>query len=351
MRRLILILAATIGLSLAAAPAHAWWGCHWRHGGWGYRHCGWGGWGGYCGYPSWGGYGYCGFAPAYYYPAYSYPLINYSCYGYGCGYGGLNYGTPISVGYYANRGGYYNANSNFAVTALPQPRTPILTNVDAQTLQAFLNLSGEVRPALALSERALPKLGPRISNIETRQRAMRLIAEGDALFAAQNFNSALQKYKLAASVAPDVDEAYWRQGHAFVATKNFDLAATAFKRAIANTDNLGRGGFRLDDLYGGASITKASHLESLAELALLRSGDPDAYFLIGLFLNYDGQVARASKFFTRASELAGIGGGHIAVFLDRGEAAPAFSAGPAPAAPPTPPAPEPRLFISSGAEI
>ncbi|HZN36608.1 MAG TPA: hypothetical protein VFB80_22415 [Pirellulaceae bacterium] len=349
MRRLILILAAFIGLSLVAAPAQAWWGCHWRHCGWGYRGCGWGGYCGYRGY-GWGGYGnYCGFGPAYYYPAYNYPLINYGGYGYGCGYGygGLNYGTPISIGYYANRGGYYNANSNFALAALPQPRTPILTNVDAQTLQAFLNLSSEVRPALALSERALPKLGPRVSNLETRQRAMRLISEGDTLFAAQNFNSALQKYKLAANVAPDVDEAYWRQGHAFVATKNFELAATAFKRAIANTDNLGRGGFRLDDLYGGASITKASHLESLAETALARNGDADAYFLIGLFLNYDGQAERASKFFARASELAGISGGHIAVFLDH-EPAPVVRAAPAPA---TPPAPQPQLFINSGAEI
>ena len=215
----------------------------------------------------------------------------------------------------------------------------------------FLNLSGEVTPALALSERALPRMGPRISNLETRQRAMRFLAEGDTLFAAQNFNSALQKYKLAANIAPDLNEAWWRQGHAFVATRNFNLAATAFKRAIATTDNLGRGGFRLDDLYDGASITKASHLESLAELALSRSSDSDAYFLIGLFLNYDGQAERASKFFARASELAGISGGHIAVFLDRGEAAPVFAAAPAPAAPVTPPAPLPALFINVGAEI
>src|SRR5262245_6780294 len=174
MRRLILILAVVMGLSLSATPAQAFWHC-WRGCGWGYRGCGWGG---YCGYPGWGfgGYRYGGFAPAYYYPAYNYPLINYGCYGYGCG---LNYGTSLRSGYYANRVGYYNANSNFAIATLPQPRAPILTGVDARTLQEFLNLSSEVTPALALSERPLPKLGPRISNLETRQRAMRFIAEGD----------------------------------------------------------------------------------------------------------------------------------------------------------------------------
>ena len=40
-------------------------------------------------------------------------------------------------------------------------------------------------------------------------------------------------YKLAASTAPDLAEAFWRQGHALVATHNYELAATAFKRAIA----------------------------------------------------------------------------------------------------------------------
>ena len=329
MRRLMLSLLIVLGLLLAATPAEARWGC-----GWGYRGCGWGGYrGGWGGYYGWGGYRGCGFGwggyggwgnyygfggPCYYYPAYNYPIYSFGGYG---GYGGgLNYGTPISVGYYSYRpaGGYYNANANFAANSLPAINWPIGSGVNAQLLERFLELRGEVRPVdLALSDRVLPKLSGRVSNVETRQRASRLLAEGDELFRAQNFNSALQRYKLASTLAPDLAEAYWRQGHAFVATRNFDLATTAFKRAIAHTDNLGRGGFRLDDLYGGASIAKSAHLENLAELALAKNGDSDAYFLIGLFLNYDGQADRAEKFFARASDLAGISGGHIAVFLDR----------------------------------
>jgi tetratricopeptide (TPR) repeat protein len=238
---------------------------------------------------------------------------------------------------------------SFASTVLPQPRFPVTAGVNAQELERFLALRGEVTPALGVfSDRTLPKMSDRVSNAQTRQRAMRLLAEGDSLFQAQNFNSALQRYKLAASLAPDVEEAFWRQGHAYVATKNFDRATTAFKRAIALSENLGRGGFRLDDLYSGASMTKATHLENLAELALANSGDSDAYFLIGLFLNYDGQAERAARFFDRASDLAGISGGHIEVFLNR--AAPAFAVRPdAPPVPPPPPAP--AVFISAGTEI
>ena len=38
------------------------------------------------------------------------------------------------------------------------------------------------------------------------------------------------------------------------------------------------------------------------------------YFLLGVFLTYDGQHERAEKFFERAADLAGISGGHIAAF-------------------------------------
>ena len=82
------------------------------------------------------------------------------------------------------------------------------------------------------------------------------------------------------------------------------------------TDDLGRGGFRLSDIYGGATMTKSHHLESLAEWAVTKRNSADSYFLLGLFLEYDGQEARAEKFFQKASDLAGISGGHIGVFLD-----------------------------------
>src|SRR6185503_16151766 len=104
----------------------------------------------------------------------------------------------VSVGYYATAPSTsYNGNANF-LASLPQPRVPIATNVSAMALQQFLDLRGEVQPALALSDIALPKMSGRVSSVDAKQRAMRYLSEGDTLFAAQNFNSALQKYKLAA---------------------------------------------------------------------------------------------------------------------------------------------------------
>jgi hypothetical protein len=366
MRRMIAAAILVTATLLAATPADAFWHHHWGRCGWGgYRGYGWGGygWGGYGGYGGFGyrgyglgypGYGYGGFGySGYGYPGYSvgyYPSY-YSSYspGYVCSnYGGTGIGTTVGLGY-PGYGLYASASpsTNIIVAARPaasplvvkapavaaaKPAMPLAlasANVapGALALQKFLGLK-DIRP-LDLNQApaavaARPISPPaktfgdvlaRFSNVESRRKADRLIAEGDELFRAQNFHSALQKYKLAASTAPDLAEALWRQGHALIATHNYDLATTAFKRAIAHTDDLGRNGFQLNDLYGGAAMTKGQHLESLAEWAVNRRNSSDPYFLLGLFLNYDGQPARAEKFFQKASDLAGISGGHIAVFL------------------------------------
>jgi tetratricopeptide (TPR) repeat protein len=349
MRRVILAIVFFSALLCATSPASAFWGHH--------RHCGWrGGWcGGYgCGGCGWGGYGWGG-----YYPGYAYRGFGYGGFYRGFGYPYYGYGTGYFRGYYAPYRAYYGypyygygfygatnrpstnlivasvapasrsiplAQNNLLAARGAQPQVP----PTALALQKFLGLKnvqpaplGDDRAALVAKPVAMPKsldgILTRVSNVESRRKADRLIAEGDELFRAQNFHSALQKYKLAVSAAPDVSEALWRQGHALVATHNYELAAKAFKRAIAHTEDLGREGFQLNDLYAGANMTKTQHLEFLAEWALDRENSADAYFLLGVFLNYDGQTGRAGKFFQRASDLAGISGGHIGVFLDHAE--------------------------------
>jgi tetratricopeptide (TPR) repeat protein len=218
----------------------------------------------------------------------------------------------------------FAAKPTAAPAAAPVPAPAAVTPIGA-AVQKFLGL-GQLRPVAPVISRPAVGARPvapivdsivsRFSNTDSRRRAEKLVTEADELFKAQNFHSALQKYKLAASTAPDMPEAFWRQGHALVATHNYELAATAFKRAIALTEDLGRAGFRLSDIYGSANMTKQQHLESLAEWATSKRNSSDPYFLIGLFLEYDGQPARAEKFFQKANDLAGISGGHIAVFLD-----------------------------------
>jgi tetratricopeptide (TPR) repeat protein len=367
MRRLIAVLILLASTFMSATPAEAFWGrhCGWGRCGWGgcgygYRGYGWGGYyGGYrsyyrgwgYGYPGWGygGWGYSGYGNPYYAMG-SYPTYNtysmYSPYYAGANYGTSNVGVPASVNNplygTVNRApttSFVSSPSSFtapvfatkptappAAAATPRPAVvPAAITPVGAAVQKFLGI-GELRPVAPLGARAATSARPvapivdsivaRFSNTDSRRKAEKLIAEADEFFKAQNFHSALQKYKLAASTAPDVPEAFWREGHALVATHNYELAATAFKRAIALTEDLSRGGFRLSDIYGGAKMTKQQHLESLAEWAATKRNSSDPYFLIGLFLEYDGQLARAEKFFQKANELAGISGGHIAVFLD-----------------------------------
>jgi hypothetical protein len=370
MRRWILALLVVLSALAIAAPAEAGWGHRhgWghHHGGWGHRHWGWrGGWGyGYrsYGWGGWGGWygpgisiGYC--QPRYTYYNYCAPSLCWP--NWGCGY---NSGCGTSVGYYAYQPGgvYYNPSANFAVYNLPATYQPAELAYGPLAAKQFIGLDrnfalGPLReppvrlPLLGrvvLDRGELKAARPvvRVSSIEARRKAEKYLAEGDALFLAQRFHSALQKYKAASNAAPDVAESYWRQGHAMIATSNFSLAAGAFKRAIALSDDTTRGGFKLDDLYGSAAMAKTVHLEQLAAHALAHGESPDSYFLIGVTLAYDRQHERAGAFFDRAAELAGISGGHIAAFRDGMDGPIAVDAG-FPVIPAAAPVPESPLRL------
>jgi tetratricopeptide (TPR) repeat protein len=252
----------------------------------------------------------------------------------------VNVSTPLTPGYpvyVSTTSAARGPTVTLIATTPPRAESPTVATQPARQVAAARPVASAVQQFLGMNElrpvnlaAAGPASGPsiapstnhfvaRVANVESRRKAERMIAEADELFQAQNFHSALQRYKLAGTTAPDLAEAFWRQGHAFIATHNYELAARAFKRAIALSDDLGRGGFRLSDIYGGATTTKSLHLEELAEWAVAKRNTSDAYFLLGLFLEYDGQQARAEKFFQKAADLAGISGGHVAMFLDRAE--------------------------------
>ena len=348
---------SAILLCLALAnPANAWWG-HGRHCSYGYGY-GLGGYYsgigltvGYGGLPYYGGYG--GYGPGCYGPG-----------GYGSGYYGSLYGAPLGLGYYGYPayGINYNPAAGYLSYRLPPFHEPAELQFGPQAVKQFLGLPrdfalGALRqPVLRAAEDAAdPKAkaaerGVHISNAEARAKAARYQDQGDQLFRAQNYHAALQRYKLAASAAPDLAEPYWRQGHALIATNNFELAAAAFKRAIALSENLERGGFQLDQIYNGAQMSKARHLESLSGWALAHEAAADPYFLLGVFLAYDGDRDRAEKFFQRAADLAGISGGHIAAFLAPAQVPPAPGL-PVPAAAPLGPIAPRALPIIAGTEI
>ncbi len=329
MRRILLAAAMLAALLAVATPADARHGhCGWGWGGgWGGGYCGYGGWGGYrnCG---WGGYGWSGIGC--YRPFYNYSFYAPSyCYRPSYIYGGYNfprYYNPTPIGYYDYYGSTYNPNSNFNSLALL--RGPVASETTpAQVLNLLRLTDADLVADLRERTRTLPRIGPlqettitaarplvNQSNIAHRRKADQQIATGDMLFREQKFQAALQRYKDAARLAPDMAECYWRQGHALIATANFELAGGAFKRALALDPTITRDGFSLAKLYGPATITKTSHVEDLAAWALEHSGSSEPYFLMGVTLHYDGQSDRASKFFARATDIAGAAGGYLAAF-------------------------------------
>ena len=249
---------------------------------------------------------------------------------FGVGYGpGIGYGyyggywprRAFYGGYYDPYGIYYSPYTGYSSYYLPPVFAPAELLYGPRAVQQFWGIQPQplvIRPGdLKAAE---PRV--RVANAEYRRRADQFLAQGDRLFAEQKFSQALDRYKQAAAMAPDLAEAQWRKGHAYVAVSRYELAAASFKRAISLDPDVSRKGFDLKGLYGPAAIARTSHLESLAGETLVRSGSADHYFLLGVFLRYSGEGGRAEKFFAKAAELTGEDAAHLAGFLPPVDAVP-----------------------------
>ena len=135
------------------------------------------------------------------------------------------------------------------------------------------------------------------------------------MFAQQRFASALDRYKSAVASAPDMAAAYFREGHAFVATHQFDLAAKAFKLGVLLSKDIPADTIALDELYGDNLLTKQSRMEAVAQSALLDQQNADLLFLVGILLHQDGQVERAKTFFDHAAQREGSDAEYLRPFL------------------------------------
>ena len=65
----------------------------------------------------------------------------------------------------------------------------------------------------------------RVSNAEARDRAMRFIAFGDVQFESRNLAAAYERYQKAIEAAPDLAEAFFRQGHTLTEMRRYEQAA------------------------------------------------------------------------------------------------------------------------------
>ncbi len=148
---------------------------------------------------------------------------------------------------------------------------------------------------------AKPKL--RTTNPQSKAKAGKFIAYGDANFGKQKYLSAVERYKTAAQIAPDMAEAYFRQGYALIAMSQYAEAFKAFRRGLGIRGEWHDSAFRLDQLYAGAGAAKTAHLENLAKAVEANPMDSDLLVALGMQLFFDGQRARSELFFARAAQL------------------------------------------------
>ncbi len=334
MKRFLLALALIIagGLFTSASAHHGYWGGGWGgyHGGWrgnaigwrghGYRGIGWGGFNTFAFrgfYPRvavysnfyapafYSGYGFQSFhTPAFYAPAYrAYfaPAFYQGC-------DTTAYSNVIAS--YVPPAEYYygpQAVQRFLGTNVVNNNA---NNQAAEAVALAANLIRAIKPQLPTSQAyaAAPVAQQNVISIPSeslplaRSRARKMVELGDRYFAEQKYYDAVQKYQEATSTAPDLSEAQFRLAHAQTALGRFPEAAAAFRQAMATNPNIARDGFKLDQLYGAAQIAKNSHLEAAAGAALQAPNDTGYLLVVGMFLQYDGQSARAEKFLRKAWE-------------------------------------------------
>jgi len=169
---------------------------------------------------------------------------------------------------------------------------------------------------------AAPVQTPPASNAQAQQRAVSLVTQGDKLFAAQRFHEAGQRYKSAIAAAPELGAPYFRRAFALIATNRYDLAAPAAHQGAMVDPAFVKGQFRVDTLYNGSRLAKDSHLDALARTALGDSQNADNWFLVGMFLHFDGQSKRAQTFLQKAVELERRDTRYLAPFLSAPEPQP-----------------------------
>lgn len=322
MRRLMLGVICALLLLASSQPASAGWG---HLGGW---HHGWHhGWRSYASH--WHRpyhhhhYAHRHFYRSYVPRIYAYPSFSFS-YGYTARpyYYPSRYYTPYYASPYCASATptYYSpsySTSSLALarrttTTAPAARRAFDTSSLARVAERVISEVAASRTALK-SPAASRTLG-RAPETTPRARAMSLVEIGDEYFRSEQYQYALAYYEAATKTDANSAEADYRQALAGIATGRYDKAVKALKRGVDNDPSFLASTFRLNQIYKNEQ-RQTQHVEALAGVALEKSTNPDAYFLIGAFLHFEGSRDRAEKFLQRASDLSAGSGSHARVFL------------------------------------
>ena len=157
----------------------------------------------------------------------------------------------------------------------------------------------------APTPKAIEKPTVRATGAASKASAGKFLGYGDVNFKKQKYHSAVERYKTAARIAPDLAETYFRQGFALVAMGNYPSAAKAFRRGLGVRSDWTDAPFRLAELYGDNQLAKTAHRESLAKAVEANPFDAELLMLLGLHIFFDGQAERSEVFFARVAQLGG----------------------------------------------
>lgn len=246
----------------------------------------------------------------------------YRPWGYGgYGYPGYGYGSPYGI--------YYHPRSNNVTYLLPPIYAPAELAYGPGAMKQFMGVDrnfalgplanpdpinlgpapAALPPALpapaapAVAER--PAAVPRVSNFETRLLATKFVAYGDTRFKKGEWSGALERYRTATTLAPDLAEARLKQAIVLMVLDRPEDAISSLKSALALHPTAAERQSAFEELYGDRGIAREAHLEGLARTAFAAADDPRPYLLLGYWFLAEGNLARAKKFLTHAVSLGG----------------------------------------------
>jgi hypothetical protein len=143
----------------------------------------------------------------------------------------------------------------------------------------------------------------RVSNAEARDRAMRFVDFGDVQFESRQLAGAYERYQKATGAAPDLAEAYFRQGHTLVEMRRYEQAARALRRGLDVQPDWPASKFRLEKMYGNNRVAAEAMLVTVATRAAELPADVDLQFVAGVQHYFDGQFEKARGYFEQAQRL------------------------------------------------
>jgi tetratricopeptide (TPR) repeat protein len=160
-----------------------------------------------------------------------------------------------------------------------------------------------LKPQPAPPRLSMIKPSSRANSDDDRAKAEKLLADGDERFGKQQLSAALERYRAAAQLAPNLPGAYLRQGFALVAQKKYVPAVRMYHRSLELAADWSRSVVRLDELYGEERSRRTTQL--LTQAAEADPLDADLAFLLAMQLFFTDQRDRAQLYFVRAEFLGG----------------------------------------------